>query len=181
MQHSTRFEVGPWLATAIIAIALALFGLAVCAKASGQEVPLTHEQALAKIAEWGPDVTAQKIVVLDWMLREDPLVTMPMAVYALKGSDLWVGWDPAYIRVVFPTPLHGHPDPLDFKIPLAAQEKKAFVPGRSPWPMVGAILAAAGVSVAADSLLPLAPIEKQAAAFGLGAAAGLLAWLLIPS
>ena len=142
--------------------------------------PLTHQAALDLVAGWGPDIVADKIVALDWILRQDPIVTLPMAIYALKGADLWVGWDPAYIEVQFKSPFAGKVDPLDFKIPLQTEEKAGFVPGRSPWPVILGIAAASLGAVLSDEFLPLPVFAKQAAAFGVGGVAGAIIWLLMP-
>ena len=61
--------------------------------------PITHDEALAKIAEWGPDKTADKIVALDSILQATPLVTLPQEVFLLVGRDLVITRDPKFITV----------------------------------------------------------------------------------
>jgi|SRR5690242_18819715 len=162
-----------------LALCSLLLVIAWCAW-SQEDKPLTHAAALSLVDMWGPDVTADKIVVLDWLLRQNPLVTMPALVTALKGADLALGWDPQYVSVSLASPFPDKPPPIAFRIPLADREVKGFVPGRSPWPLVAGILAASLVGVVSDELLPLPPFAKQAAAVALGALAGAGALLLVP-
>jgi hypothetical protein len=134
---------------------------------------MTQEQALAKIAEWGPDATARKIVALDFILQAQPLVMLPETITLLDGRDLVLAHDPKWITVDVSPYLH-------YTILLDDKRIAGFVPKPNVWSVVVSVVVSALVVMTAEETLPLGPGLKQLSAVGIGSAAGLLTYLFLP-
>ena len=118
--------------------------------ALGWSAPLTHEQALAKIAEWGPDVTADKIVALDTILQATPAVMLPNFNTIIWGENLTLFADPAYVTVDVKPWIH-------YQIRFEDVVMKGAVPRCpctiSPWVVVAGVLVGAAAGAVGVILL----------------------------
>jgi len=109
--------------------------------------PMTQEQALARMAEWGPEGTARRVVALDAILRATPAVTLPDTLALLvDADDLIVTYRPAEIAVDVPPY-------LSYRIKMPDRRFADFVPRRPWWRTPLELLAAGAAGVLAGLLL----------------------------
>jgi hypothetical protein len=90
---------------------------------------LTHDQALRKITEWGPDRTADKIVAFDRVLQTDPVVSVPL-VAVVVGRD-------GILRVSLQGPvLIDVTEAVHYELTLGPWSVPDPTPDPGPWPAV---------------------------------------------
>lgn len=145
----------------------------------GMDPPqMEYKDFLSMVLELGPEKTAALVFDVTDILTVDPVAHFPQTLYVLEGRDLHIVHNPQEIEITATLPGATKPG-IDYHIPFANETVKDFVPARSPWPIIAAIVVASLGGMLSDELLPFPPVLKQLAAVGVGAAAGGITFLVV--